>query len=192
MQKSTLLIAALAIMISAQLFFPLQMVFQNEESLDEGTVFKFKTIPIDPNEPFKGKYIRLNMVQIFDDVDTLQFTENTGMAFMELEEDSLGFAQIKAMHKNRPEHTSEYVQAKYRIRWNRSATITYPFNKFYMEESKAYPAELLYNQIRDRNSEIEWYVAVSIYEGESVINDVFVDDMPISEAIEYFDEEGLN
>ena len=45
------------IVVCAQLFVPSQMIFQQEDVLKTGTAFKFKTQPVDPSDPFKGKYI---------------------------------------------------------------------------------------------------------------------------------------
>ena len=43
-----------------QLFVPANMILNEETILKSGTVYKFKTRPVDPNDPFKGKYINLN------------------------------------------------------------------------------------------------------------------------------------
>ena len=43
-----------------QLFVPAQVILQQESVLETGNVYRFKTQPVDPNDPFRGKYITLN------------------------------------------------------------------------------------------------------------------------------------
>jgi uncharacterized membrane-anchored protein len=43
-----------------QAFAPLKMVYDNEMTIRQGTVYKFKTQPIDPSDPFRGKYVSLD------------------------------------------------------------------------------------------------------------------------------------
>ena len=41
----------------AQLFIPTQMILNQETILKTGKPYRFKTQPVDPSDPFKGKYI---------------------------------------------------------------------------------------------------------------------------------------
>ena len=52
------------LLIVAQVAVPLQMIQQRETVLREGELFRFKTEPIDPADPFQGRYVWL---QIEDD-----------------------------------------------------------------------------------------------------------------------------
>jgi uncharacterized membrane-anchored protein len=47
------------LVVIAQLYVPLQMMFNQEDIMKTGTEFKFQTAPIDPYDPFRGKYITL-------------------------------------------------------------------------------------------------------------------------------------
>ena len=57
-QKIT--IPAFILMVLAQLYVPASMIFQKERVITQGTAYKFRTAPIDPNDPFRGKYITLS------------------------------------------------------------------------------------------------------------------------------------
>ena len=48
------------ILAVAQIAVPAQMIFGREAILKAGTAYKFSTEPVDPSDPFKGKYITLN------------------------------------------------------------------------------------------------------------------------------------
>ncbi|MES2486246.1 MAG: GDYXXLXY domain-containing protein, partial [Bacteroidota bacterium] len=57
--KTKYLFIAFALTALLQAFIPLKMVYDNHNVETEGIVFKFKTEPVDPSDPFRGKYITL-------------------------------------------------------------------------------------------------------------------------------------
>ena len=60
-----------AVMCLAQWIVPGKMVYDSENTIAEGTLYKFKTAPIDPSDPMRGKYITLKFQENF-----LQFTDS--------------------------------------------------------------------------------------------------------------------
>jgi uncharacterized membrane-anchored protein len=59
MIKKTIL-PLFALTCLAQWFVPAQMIYDQEQVLREGKTYHFKTAPIDPSDPFRGKYITLS------------------------------------------------------------------------------------------------------------------------------------
>ncbi|MBK6341440.1 MAG: GDYXXLXY domain-containing protein [Flavobacteriales bacterium] len=57
MNRKPLLFLGIAL---AQLAVPAWMIAGRERVLSQGEVFKFKTAPIDPRDPFRGEYVRLD------------------------------------------------------------------------------------------------------------------------------------
>ena len=55
----TLFISFISVVV-IQLFIPLKIVYDKEIPKLYGQEFKFKTQPIDPYDPFRGKYVTLN------------------------------------------------------------------------------------------------------------------------------------
>ena len=53
------LFAGFILVALLQLFVPANMIWQEEGTIQEGTEFHFKVAPVDPNDPFRGKYISL-------------------------------------------------------------------------------------------------------------------------------------
>lgn len=51
--KKTLLSVFILVAI-VQLYVPAKMILDREDILDTGKEYKFKTEPIDPNDPFRG------------------------------------------------------------------------------------------------------------------------------------------
>ncbi|MCP3932456.1 MAG: GDYXXLXY domain-containing protein, partial [Bacteroidetes bacterium] len=59
-------------------------------------------------------------------------------------------------------------------------TIAYPFDRFYMEESKADDAEDIYREFQ-RDNRRAAYALVNIKEGKAVLKDVLIDGISIRE-----------
>ena len=184
MQHNKLLIIVFALVALVQIYVPAKMVYDSEVVLDQGTAYKFRTAPIDPTDPFRGKYITLRFDIDEFEIDTSEVWERGEAVYVELTTDSLGYAKIAAISRTKPYEDVDFVQAKVRYASNRYSTlhIEYPFNRFYMEESKAYDAERAYwDAARDR--ETDCYALVHVKNGEPLVKDVLINDVPIRELV---------
>ena len=176
------------LMCLAQLYVPAKMIFQNENIITKGELFKFKTEPVDPNDPFRGKYIRLNFeASQFKVIDTTQSYRAANTVYVLLENNSQGFAQIKDLRLEAPATDQAYLKVSQlyfsSFRDTTTIQIEYPFDRFYLEESKAPDAERLYFEAL-RDSNLTTYARVYIYQGQATLEDVLINEMPISEWVE--------
>jgi uncharacterized membrane-anchored protein len=185
MNNKKLLLAAMVLVAMAQLYFPAKMIRDRENVLNTGKEFKFKTAPIDPYDPFRGKYIALafkdNMFDIQGDSNWV-YNESV---FVILTADEQGFAKIRSVSKEKPAYGQEYVKAKVTYvshNGNYRLFIEYPFNRFYMEESKAIDAEQLYRRTLPDTTQIA-YALVKIKDGDAVLKDVLINDISIREIV---------
>ena len=81
-----------------QLFTPTKMILDQEAVLKKGIAYKFKTQPVDPSDPFRGKYITLSYdISSFKTNDSLW--ERNQPVYVYLTTDSLGFAKINSVSK---------------------------------------------------------------------------------------------
>lgn len=164
----------------AQLFFPLQMLVSSELTLAYGKDYKFKTMPVDPNDPFRGKYVQLRFDNSLTNYSNNLYGSENNTAFVTLAEDSLGYAKIKSIDFYKPA-TPNYIKVDFAFSYDSSSVIIeYPFDRFYMEESKAYPAEVAYRQAA-RNGSVT-YALVTVKSGVGVLKDVLINDRPIAEV----------
>lgn len=172
-----------AVMILAQWFIPLKMIFEQESVLKTGTVYKFKTQPIDPTDPFRGKYITLRFEEdTFLSDSTVQFQSGEDV-FVGLKKDEEGFAVIESVSRDKPTTTSEFVQAKTGYADSGgSVQIRYPFNKFYLEESKAADAERAYWEANSDSTQIA-YALVNIKDGNAALKDVIINGKSIVDLV---------
>ncbi|UII78259.1 GDYXXLXY domain-containing protein [Flagellimonas sp. CMM7] len=169
----------------AQLYVPAKMIWDKEDVLDSGKEYKFKTAPIDPSDPFRGKYIVLsydeNTIEIPDEHDWIRGE----VIYVSITEDKKGFAKIKSVSKEKIDLNQNFIKAKVGFITSfdtTKLTIDYPFDRFYMEESKAYDAELTHRESQRDTTKIT-YALVNVKNGDAVLKDVLIDGIPIRELV---------
>lgn len=181
---------SLALVALAQLYVPAKMILGRENVLKEGKEFLFKTAPIDPNDPFRGKYVVLNYTNNeFPVKDTTQTWHYGEKVFVALEKNEEGFAVINNVTKELPEEETDYVQATigYVNNQEKNLFIDFPFNRFYMEEYKAPEAERVYREVAADSARVA-YAVVKIKDGEAVIADVMIDGKSLKDITKKNDE----
>lgn len=181
------IIGAFVIMVSAQWIVPLSMIKDANRTIDEGTEFRFKTAPVDPSDPFRGKYITLN----FDlnnyypaDTNETHFTESSTVYAL-LGRDSAGFAKIDKLVPDPPTSDDDYVAVTYMYGYGGVSPLVslyFPFTTFYVEESKASDAEQLYWQSRGSDS-LVCYAKVKVFKGDAKLVDVMLNDSSIVDVV---------
>ena len=183
--KTIYIFVLFVIVALAQLFIPAQMVFNKEAIIGTGTVYKFKTQPVDPSDPFRGKYINLNYdIRTFETNDSLWRRQED--VYVYLETDSLGFAKTNRVSKIPLEIDKDFVIAK--VSWynkrKQKLNFNLPFNRYYMEETKAYDAEVAVRNSQRDSVPNTTYALVYIKEGEAVLNDVIINEISIKGFVE--------
>ena len=185
MNNKKVLISAFILVAFIQLYVPAKMIWDREEILKSGVAYKFKTAPIDPSDPFRGKYITLsydhNTVMVENEKDWLRGEE----VYVYLIKNNEGYAEIDSISKEEP--TDDYNYLKTTVGYvsgngSNKLTINFPFDRFYMEESKAYNAELAYRESQRDTSKMT-YALVHIKKVEAVLKDVYIDGIGIREIV---------
>ena len=185
MTSKTILWPAFILVVLVQLYVPARMILNREVTLDKGTAYKFKTEPIDPSDPFRGKYITLRfeeeVIEVPNEADWI--VGETIFVSLTIGED--GFAKIQSATKDKPADDQDFLRVKVNYVTSDSSnqlTIEYPFDRYYMEESKAPDAEIIYRESQlDTNQTA--YALVLIRDGDYVLKDVLINDTPIKELV---------
>ncbi len=179
MKKKTLFLVFLAIAV-IQLIVPAFMVYNNEDTLTTGTLYKFKTEPVDPNDPFRGKYVTLRY-------DLNSFASNESWKrktpiFIYIEKDENDFAKITTVSKNKMDSSNDYIIGK--VRWydtyTKKVNFRLPFDRFYMEETKAKPAETVFREAQRDSLPNNTYALVAVKNGHAVLKDVLVNEKSLA------------
>ncbi len=186
MHNKWLFFIGFAFMIGLQWYVPFQMIQSKERVLREGKVYAFACAPVDPVDPFRGKYVQLQF-----EANMLRFPKSSDWKYGEpiyvhLESGANGFAQIADASREPPPPEVDYLEAFVDYAYYSSVTdsveitIQYPFDRFYLEESRAKPAEDLY-QLSMQTDSVSTYALVSVLDGRGVLRDVQMDGKSIQE-----------
>lgn len=166
------------LVVAFQIGVPARLIWQQENVVVSGKAFKFRTAPIDPNDPFRGKYITLRFQE------TQIYTENSRQfgpqqeVFVSLKNNEEGFAIPKEIYNSAPTNTSNYIKVQVAYVAEDHVNIRFPFNRFYMEETKAPKAERLYFDAALDSTQIA-YALVKVKNGNAVLEDVFINDKSV-------------
>ncbi|MEO5789940.1 GDYXXLXY domain-containing protein [Gelidibacter sp.] len=182
--KSIHIFSIFVVVVLAQLFVPAQMILDQENTIARGTAYKFRTQPVDPSDPFKGKYIYLNYDISFAATNDTTWVTNAPI-YITFKTDSLGFAMVKDVSKDDPK-AGDYLKTKvtWYNRFDNSVGFSFPFNEFYMNETKAYDAELAHAQAQRDSLPNNTYALVYVLKGKAVLDNVFINDIPIADYVE--------
>ena len=159
---------------------PLFIIFKSEDILENGHRHKLRLQGMDPFDPFRGKFLRL---RYDNDVVADPELKEGDNAYVTLEQDSMGFSHFAFAHKNKPDHDN-YLMAE--IDWIYEGTATIKVDnltKYFINEDKAYEAELILRDFRQERPE-DLYVAVRVLNGEARLEDIFVEETPLLEYLE--------
>jgi uncharacterized membrane-anchored protein len=185
MNNKKILFTAFILVALLQLYVPAKMILDNENIIENGKEYKFRTAPIDPGDPFRGKYITLNYDENTVVIPNEQDWVTGEIIYVSLITDTAGFSKVKSVSKEKPTENHDFLKAKVSFiteNGSNKLTINYPFDRYYMEESKAYDAELTYRQSQLDTNQIT-YALVSIKDGDAVLKDVLIDGISIREKV---------
>lgn len=184
--KTKNLLIAFAITALVQLFVPMKMIFDYNITEKEGTVYNFKAEPVDPYDPFRGKYVTLAYTMESLTVKDTAW-ESGKTVYISLKKDKDGFAVADNVSADKLEKETDYVSAEvfYYNKHDKNLRVTLPFNRYYMEESKAPEAEAAYREYTTSLKDFKpAYAVVAVKDGNAVLTDVIIDGMPIKEYVE--------
>lgn len=173
------LIISFALIVAAQLFVPVKMIHDKQAPLIYGEHFTFKTQPIDPYDPFRGKYVTLHYADNYLEVKNDTKWYNSQIVYVQFYKGKDGFAKVKNISKDAPKNTKFYLKTTVTDvrRGNKSSIvyIYYPFTRYYMEESKALAAERMTSNAS---------MIVYFYKGRASIKKLEVNHVRIEKAAE--------
>ncbi len=188
-------LAALAVVLAAQLAVPGWMLGKREWVLRNGAEYKFRTAPVDPSDPFRGRYVALSFEALTAEYTDPAGVETFGRAlYATLTVDDTGFAKFGRVSRTPPE-SGEYMRVETWFSGAPNQTqFVPPFDRYYMNESAAPAAEQAYREhsrleaerairehsnVRTRGA----YATVRVWKGYSVLDGLFLGDQRIEDSL---------
>ena len=178
--------ALFAVVALVQLAVAGSAIVKSELALRTGEAFRFRIQPVDPVDAFRGRYVAIRFA-----VDRAQVVEGAAVRprkyiFVPIEVDADGFAALGWADVDPPDEGA-YLRLRAGVvtpdeDGNQQVWLQMPFRRFYMDEDKAPKAErAVWSQRRgQRNAS----VSVRIRHGVGVIEELYIDDVPIHQWLE--------
>lgn len=180
-----------ALVCVAQIAVPASLVVQHEKTRANGTLWKFQTAPVDPADPFRGRYVRLSFTAEREpvpmaDPGLLYIAYDTRM-YAELETGTDGFARLTRLHQERPA-SGNYLDVFVRqMRTTEkkedeglppAAQVRLPFDRYYLPEVRAPEVEREYFEA-SRNAQANTYAEVRVREGHAALVSLVLNGKPV-------------
>jgi uncharacterized membrane-anchored protein len=160
----------------AQLAVPGSLIWKREQTLRRGSVWKFRTAPVDPVDAFRGRYIALEFETETHEISTAPTVEYGDTVFLTLRIDAEGFAEIDQVTTKRP-GGDEYIAA--RLNGKR---VSLPFDKYWVTERDAPAAEDAY-RAQSRRDKRNAFVTVRVFRGDAALEQLYLDGQPLGEYL---------
>lgn len=180
MRNKKLLVVGIILMFLSQWIVPLNMILESEETIASGNAFRFRVVPVDPDDPFRGKYLDLGFRDNTCEVKNINDWHSGEMVYAIVGERQ-GYAFVKSIQKEVPSHASYFkVKIDYPILDSnrKKVLLKFPFHKFYVEESQASQLEKTYRSMLSDTANTV-YAIVYIKDGYSVLQDIQVGDSSV-------------
>jgi uncharacterized membrane-anchored protein len=160
----------------AQLAVPASLIWKREHTLRQGSVWKFRTAPVDPVDVFRGRYVALRF-----DVETQEISPppNSGYSdkvFVTLKTNAEGFAEVDQVFAARPAG-DDFMEAQLS-----GKTVTMPFDKYWVTERDAPAAETAYRNLSRRGNQ-NAYCSVRVFRGDAAIEQLYLDNQPLGDYL---------
>ena len=163
----------------AQLAVPAFMIWRQEMTLREGTMFKLETAPVDPYDAFRGRYVALSFKEESVSKSLAPEAKKGDRLHARLQANAEGIARVVALSADK---LPDSVPVK--VQWvSEDIRLVFPFERFYMDEFKALPAEEAYRQQNRREKPGKAHVTIRVRNGYAALENLYLEDQPI---LDYF------
>ena len=165
-----------ALVALAQLAVPASLILKREQTLRHGSVWKFRTAPVDPVDAFRGRYIALEFEAEGQEITPPANLEFGETIFVTLRADEEGFAQIDQVSSTRPSDDG-FIEADLA-----GKTVSLPFDKYWVTERDAPAAEAAY-RAQSRREKHNAFATVRVFRGDAALEQLYLDGQPLGEYL---------
>lgn len=181
MNGRTLRLMLFIVLAIAQLAVAGRAIFLSELTLRTGDVYRFRIAPVDPVDAFRGRYVNLRFAE--DRAPVAEETPNLSRekVYVPLVLDDEGFATFGTVKLEVPEDGA-YLRLRSGVEFlddegEKRLSLALPFRRYYMTERLAKEVD---RSLWRRGLRPAW-VAVRVKNGIGVIEDLYVDGLPVRE-----------
>jgi len=162
----------LVLLFIVQLSVPAAMMMKYEDVLTTGELYKFRAAAVDPYDPFRGRYVTINLEVTTVDVAREEEFKYGETAYALLTRGKDGFAQVAGLSADEPDDGRSAVRVT--VGWTDGVNrvrVNFPFTRYYMDEFTAPHAEKI---LWDRENREKVHLEVRVKNTVGVIENVIV------------------
>ncbi len=164
-----------------QIAVPASMIHKWETTLREGRQYRFRTAPVDPYDPFRGRYVALRLQADSAPAPRGEVPFPGQKVYAILNQDEEGFARIAEVSLKRPQGDN-FIQASVSHANQSKVYLKLPFDRYYAEEKTAPAIERSYRRYSRMDLQ-DAYITVRIKSGVGVLEELYIKDMPVLEFL---------
>ena len=165
-----------ALVVCAQLAVPGSLIWKREQTLRHGSIWKFRTAPVDPVDAFRGRYVALEFEVEAQEISPPPHVESGWTVFVTLAPDIDGFARIDQTSLRAPPGR-DFMEARLT-----GKTVSLPFDKYWVTERDAPAAEAAY-QAQSTREKRNAFVTVRVFKGDAALEQLYLDGLPLGEYL---------
>lgn len=186
--KRRVLLLGLVVLCLAQWSIPLALIHRGQTALAQGTPYKFRTAPVDPSDPFRGRYVTLDFGAALvpsAQVDPTLYDGQRGYAAIRI--DANGFAQLQAVSARLPD-AGDYLPVTVLWKDSEQTRLRLPFDRYYLDEEQAPEVEQRYRESNLRlgpdeepvPNPLPTYATVRVLDGYAVLESLVLNGEPVN------------
>ena len=188
--------AGFALVCLVQIAVPASLIVKHEQTRTSGTVWKFQTAPVDPGDPFRGRYVQLAFAVDREAVplaDVGEYAQYNQRMYAELAAGPDGFARLVRLHAQRPagvDYIDVFAQQMFveetprepgREQAPQGPAANYvrvPFDRYYLPEARAPEVEREYWEA-SRKAQANTWAELRVRDGHAVLVNLVLDGKPV-------------
>jgi hypothetical protein len=165
-----------------QLAIPAWMVVHHEDVLQNGEIWRFRTRLDDGHDTFRGRYLRLILVEDFAPMPPGETLQRFQEVYAVLETGADGYARIGRLTATEPAAGESYVTATVRSVAESGVGLGFPFTSFYLEEDLVPDMDKALRLLDEDNLPDVW-AAVRVADGYAVVEELYVGEETVGEYL---------
>lgn len=173
--------------IVLQWTLPVYLIRRGQAALDEGALYRFRTAPVDPVDPFRGRYVVLDFVAATLTLPRAAERYDDGeRGYAPIRVGADGFALLDPPLPQPP--AGDYLQVRVAWAGEGELRLQLPFDRYYLDEHLAPEAEQRYrdsNRVDAESAEDARpaWVQVRVRDGYALIEELYLDGQPVRELL---------